>query len=126
MNKAKEEYVKQVKKHIENLQEEVMQLRENKAKLEELKKEIFEFTKKGKGEILAPITDGLFVKAQVADSNTFYVNVGDGVVVEKTAKQANDLMSEQITKTNKVLHSKQQKLSSMYKKVHDDDLFGDM
>lgn len=126
MDKAKEEYVKQVKNHIENLQEEVIQLKENKAKLEELQKELREFTKKGKGNILAPITDGLFVQAKVENPKTFYVNVGDGVVVEKNAEEANSLMNQQIQKTKKVLHEKQQKLSNMYKKVHDDELFGEM
>lgn len=125
MDKAKEEFVKQTMNHIEALHEELENVKDNKFKLIELQKELKEFSKVGKGEILAPITDGLFVQADVKNPKQFFVNVGEGVVVEKDIDEANALMEEQIKKTNQVIEKKTKELSRLYKKVQDDTLFGE-
>jgi prefoldin alpha subunit len=52
-------------------------------------------TKKG-SEILAPISSGIFVKTKLEDSTKFFVNVGKGVVVEKTVPETIKLLDEKL------------------------------
>ena len=51
-------------------------------------------TIKEKSEILAPISNGIFVKANVQKTDKLLINVGNNIIVEKTLKESQDLLNE--------------------------------
>ncbi len=46
-------------------------------------------------EILTPIANGVFLKAELKDNQKMIVNVGSGITVEKTSKEVVGLLEEQ-------------------------------
>ncbi|MFH1307882.1 MAG: prefoldin subunit alpha [archaeon] len=51
----------------------------------------------GEGEILAPFGKGIFVKSEVKDKKLF-MNIGSGIVVKKTPKEAVEIVENQVDK----------------------------
>jgi prefoldin alpha subunit len=50
----------------------------------------------GGEEVLFPITNGVFAKGKVTDTQNLHVNVGRGVVVPRTVEQTKALVQEQL------------------------------
>ncbi|MBR9676446.1 prefoldin subunit alpha [Candidatus Woesearchaeota archaeon] len=48
-------------------------------------------------ELLAPIANGIFVKAKKLENNSFFVNIGGGVVAKKSLSSTKELMTTQLT-----------------------------
>lgn len=56
--------------------------------------ESFSSLKEG-SEVMAPIANGIFVETKLAQSKTLRINVGGGVVVEKTISEAKKMLEKQ-------------------------------
>jgi len=52
-------------------------------------------------EVLVPMSNGIFVKGTLTDASTMLVNVGGGVVVDKTVQEVKDLIKTQIDEIQK-------------------------
>jgi len=52
-------------------------------------------------EILSPISNGIFVKAKIGNAKKLLINVGNGVVVEKTSEETKSLLDERIDEISK-------------------------
>ena len=63
-------------------------------------------------EMLAPIVDGMFVKAKVENTGEICVNAGAGIVVKKTVEQAAEMLRE---KELEVQNYKKQLIEEMEK-----------
>lgn len=64
--------------------------------LENTKEGLNEFEKlKGNEEILAPIAQGIFVKAKMTDEKRVTINVGNNVMSDKTIPEALKLLKKQ-------------------------------
>lgn len=63
-------------------------------------------------EMLVPITQGIFVKAVVKDTQNLIVNVGGSATVEKDVSGAKNLLDVQM---NEILKAKQQAVTSLQK-----------
>jgi prefoldin alpha subunit len=86
---ALEQQSRQVSDQIQKISEQLYEIEFIKQSLEEYNK-----VKEGT-EMLSPISSGIFVKAKVAESDSFYVNVGSNVVVKKNLEQTKELMKKQ-------------------------------
>ena len=52
--------------------------------------------------MLAPLTSGIYVKAKVEDVDTFIVNIGANVAVNKNVTETKKLVSQQIQEITQV------------------------
>jgi len=82
--------IKQIEEQMSRIEEQIFEVNSLIENLSELKN-----VKNGQ-EILVPVANGIFVKASVTDVNNIKVNVGSGVVVEKTLEETKEMLKEQI------------------------------
>ncbi len=82
--------IKETEEKIEQIDSQAMELEYIKLSLDEIKD-----VKKGT-EILAPISNGIFIKAKIEDSSEIYVNVGSDCVAVETPEKAKALIQKQI------------------------------
>lgn len=68
-------------------------------------------------EGLAPITDGVFVHADFKPADGFTVNVGESVLVDKSAEEVISLLEERIDEVETSLETAQDKLLSIYDEI---------
>ena len=78
--------IKQLQQQIEAAEEKTQELENAHASLDGLKN-----AARGAG-MLAPIADGIFVKAELGSNSELIVNVGSNVCVKKTAEQAKEML----------------------------------
>ncbi|HLC96328.1 MAG TPA: prefoldin subunit alpha [Candidatus Nanoarchaeia archaeon] len=53
-------------------------------------------------QLLAPISPGIFVKAELKDNSEFLMNVGSGIVVNKDLAGVKRLLTEQLVKVDRL------------------------
>lgn len=81
---------------VQYLEKLLEDLENNSKSIDLLKEQIKELeTIKNGEEILAPIANGIFVKATLKDSKTLKVNVGKGIVLDKTIPETIELIEKQ-------------------------------
>lgn len=93
-----EKQINSAKQNIQNIDQDLLRLDEVKEQLSELK------TQKNDSETLIPISDGVYVKAKVTDFEKLYVNVGAGIVADKSYEDVFELIEKQ--KANLLKQSK--------------------
>ncbi len=85
------------------MQEQVQQIDQQSMELEAVKESLDEMKDVKSGtEILVPISGGLFIKAEMKDSQNVLINVGAGTTVQKDVSQAKKMIDEQIVEMEKV------------------------
>ncbi len=89
----------QLKQMEENLQQLDAQLMEITA----IQKSITELGSiKPNTEVFVPVSTGIFVKGTITDASTLLVNVGNNVIVDKTAPETVDLLEKQVGEVTKM------------------------
>jgi len=75
-------------------------------------------------EVLAPIANGIFLKAELKDNKNFIVNVGADVTVEKSSSEVIEILEQQkkeitenIMEAEKVFNQLQEQAMIIYKEV---------
>ena len=115
-NKLKQKYLEmqtiqqqanQVREQLSQLQEQVDEIHLVASSLDELKD-----INKG-DEILVPIVNGIFIKAQVLDTDHVKMNVGSGTVTDKTIDQAKTLLLSQAGEIEEI----RDKLSGLFEEL---------
>ena len=53
-------------------------------------------------EMLAPISNGIFIKSRLQDNKNFIVNIGGGVTVSKNQDQLREFLDKQLNEIKKV------------------------
>jgi prefoldin alpha subunit len=85
-----------LQKHIEQINEHVKMLNAQQQELIESKDALTQLKGEEQGsEVLAPIANGVFMKATLKDNNSLLVNVGADTVVEKTVDEVVALLEGQ-------------------------------
>ncbi len=84
-----QQQMQKVSEHLQMFNEQVEELEISKGALQELQN-----TQTG-NEILAPIANGIFIKAKLEDNQKMIVNVGNNTTVEKTVPQLVEMLAEQ-------------------------------
>ena len=112
---ALQQQIEQVNQHLELLTHQNAEIDISIGALQELEK-----TKVG-NEILAPIANGIFLKAELKDNQKLIVNVGSDITVEKSVPEVVKLLDEQKVVGNKrmvELDLMLQKLTSQAMKLY--------
>jgi prefoldin alpha subunit len=108
---AKQENTEAISEQIEYLQKIIEQMQTNLEEISKLKQDINDIGELKKDEeILAPIANGIFITAKIKDAKTFKVNVGQGVVVKKTAEETINLLEKQ---EKEIISSREEALSKL-------------
>lgn len=68
----------------------------------------------GGEEILAPIANGIFIKASLKDAKTLKVNVGKGIMLDRTIPETLELIDKQEKEINTTREQVLQKLEELY------------
>ncbi len=79
-----------IAQQLDHIESSLLEIEYVKNALDEMKK-----TKEG-SELLAPLSSGIFVKATAQPVDTLLVNVGNGVVVEKSIADTKALLDERV------------------------------
>ncbi|MBI2668300.1 prefoldin subunit alpha [Candidatus Woesearchaeota archaeon] len=116
-----QQQIEQLGGHLEILNEQMQELEISKNAVTELEK-----TPK-KNEILAPIANGIFLKAELLENKRLIVNVGSNVTVERTIPEVVQLLGqqetqvqEQIIEANAVLEQLSTQAMKIYQEVEHD------
>jgi len=84
-----------IEKHLQELNERIDYISQQISELEEFKNNL-KFLKDAKNkEMLAPLGKGIYLKSLCQD-DSFFVNVGAGIVVKKTPEETAEIMISQI------------------------------
>ena len=84
-----QQQLEQINQHLEQLQEQLSELEISINAIETIAETPLQ------NEFLAPIANGIFVKAELANNNTLIVNVGSNVTVEKSIPETVELLKQQ-------------------------------
>ena len=94
---------------LEKVDSNIMEIEYLKNSLGELK------TSKEGADILAPLSNGIFVKATLSKNDKLLVNVGNGIVVEKSVEDTKKLLDERISEISEM----RDKLINQMQKIED-------
>lgn len=88
---------------IAQLEQQLGAINENITNISSIREAIVDICKaKNNTEILAPVSNGIFIKAKLIDNNSFLVNTGDGTTVEKNKQEVLQILDDQIIQMNNV------------------------
>ncbi len=110
-----QQQVEQIADYLEKLQLQQTELDTSIEALSELQKTAVH------ADILAPIANGIFLKAELKDNQRLIVNVGSGVTVEKSIPEVITLLEEQKEKIMKNISEAEtiyQQLQEQGKKIY--------
>jgi len=88
--------IKQLEKQNEALETQLMELMVTNQSLDDMKK-----VESGT-EILVPISSGIYAKAELKDTNSFTVNVGSNIVLNKDLNSTKKIIENQIDEIKKL------------------------
>ncbi|MFH1408289.1 MAG: prefoldin subunit alpha [Nanoarchaeota archaeon] len=91
-----EQQLKQMQEQIQIIDKKIEEAEGLMITLEEMKD-----TKPGQN-VLIPMSNGIFIRGKFISAADLLVNVGSGVVVEKTMPEVNGLIKEQITELQNI------------------------
>ncbi len=87
--------VKQMQQQIQQIEMQKIEVAATKEALDNLR------NSEKNAEMLAPISQGIFVRAKVADADNLIVNVGSNVAVPKSIDETKKLLDEQLVNIGK-------------------------
>lgn len=88
--------IKQLENQLQTIENQIMEINVVGQGIDSLKK-----TKTGT-EILVPVSSGIFLKGGLVNNQKLLINVGAGVVVEKTIEGAKQLLRNQLDELDKL------------------------
>lgn len=88
--------LRQLQGQLQQLDNDLMEIEMIRTNLDDLKN-----SKKG-SEILAPIANGLFVRADLKENDEVLVNVGGNVTVKKNVEESKGILKERIEEVSKI------------------------
>ncbi len=92
----KYKHFQMLQEHIEQMTHHVQMLGQQSEELEISKNALVELAKTENGtEILAPLSNGIFIKSNLVDNKKVIVNVGSNTTVERTIPEAVALLEKE-------------------------------
>ena len=121
----KYKHFQMLQEHIEQMTHHVQMLGQQSEELEISKNALVELTKTETGtEILAPLSNGIFIKSNLVDNKKVIVNVGSNTTVERTIPEAVALLEKEhikirtrVVEAEAMLQDLHQQTMSIYKEV---------
>ena len=99
--------MQQIQQQMKMIENQLAEVATTKEALNDLKE-----TKTG-SEILAPVSNGIFLKGTLSDNQKLSINVGSGVVVEKTIPDVIKIIEEQETEIKKAYDQLTEKIETL-------------
>ena len=100
---------------VQYLEKLLEDLDNNSKNIEALKEQIAELeTIKEGDEILSPVANGIFIKANLKDAKTLKVNVGKGIMLDKTIPETIELIEKQELEIQNTREQVLSKLDELY------------
>jgi prefoldin alpha subunit len=112
-----DQQMKQIEDHLKTVEDQEADVLVTKDALENFSK-----LKEG-DETLMPLSNGIFARASLKDNKRLLVNVGNGVVVEKTIPDTIALMDEQLKELTRYKLKLTEKMDGFTDKVRDIEKF---
>ncbi len=106
-----EEQLKKMQSQIEKFDEQLEEISSIKLGLDELKK-----VNKG-ANVMVPIQQGIFTRAQITDPSDFMVNVGNNIIVNKNTEETKKLLDDQISELSKARNSMVEQMQKFAEKA---------
>lgn len=103
-----QQQLEQIAEFVERLRQQQLEIQTSIAALEELKET------KINTEILAPIANGIFLKAELKDNASLIVNIGAEVAAEKTVPEVVRLLEEQKDRITENISEAESVLEQLY------------
>ncbi len=104
--------LKKIDTHVQAIDEQLVEIESIKASIEE-------FRSVAAGQrLLFPLSQGIFAKAALVEPRKLYINVGAGIVVDKTPEEASKLLTTQqdsLSKNREILLQQMEKLITLAK-----------
>lgn len=69
-----------------------------------------------KTEMYAPLADGVYIKAQLAEKKEYLLSVGEGVTVKKKGEEVKTILSEQLEEIREVQENLVQQFTEAYQR----------
>jgi prefoldin alpha subunit len=97
MNKEKMFEAEMLHQQLEQVQTYIQNIDKQMADVAAMKEALHTFkTIHANDELLVPLAAGVFMKAKASGEHTLRVNVGQGVTVDKTPEQVQEMLDEQM------------------------------
>lgn len=110
-SKKKYMELKMLDDQLNQVQKQIMAFDNQVAELENIRESLDELKKVKPGtEILVPVSNGMFVRAEIKESSSLLVNVGQDTVVEKDIPSSKELIRMQ---SDEILGYRQQLLGHL-------------
>ena len=90
--------LKQLQEQLANLEAQIFEMQRTKESIEDLEK------MKAKKEILIPISNGIYTKAELDSSDKLLVNIGADLMVNKSFEDTKKLIDEQIQELGRIIN----------------------
>lgn len=90
--------LKQLQEQLANLEAQIFEMQRTKESIEDLEK------MKNKKEILIPISNGIYTKAELNSSDKLLVNIGADLMVNKSFEETKKLIDEQIQELGRIIN----------------------
>lgn len=90
--------LKQLQEQLTNLEAQIFEMQKTKESIEDLEK------MKDKKEILIPIANGIYSKAELNAEDKLIVNIGADLMVKKSFEDTKKLIDEQIQELIKIIN----------------------
>jgi len=102
------------------LQQQLQSVDEKIGTAQELKKSMEEFKDLKVGdEILIPISNGIFAEAKLLNNKILKINVGSGIVADKTVDQTQEIIERQIIDLKKIREQSSLEFDKMVKQAEE-------
>ena len=103
-----------LEQHINTIQQHLHALNKKSQELEQLRENLTEINKIKKiTPIISEISNNVFLKCEMKETNNFLVNVGANIVIEYTAEEADKLIEDQIKHINNSTEKIESQLSKL-------------
>ena len=115
-----EQIINSYAEQINYLQDMIAQMQQNIDDIDSLKSDLTEAERISPGQdIMAPIANGIFVKAKLESTKKLLINIGRGIVVEKTIPETISLLDRQKAEIDgaraDTIHKLEQLYAMLYK-----------
>ena len=86
-----------LEQHINTIQQHLRALNKKSQELEQLRENLTEISKIKKiSPVISEISNNVFLKCEMKETNNFLINVGANVVIEYSSEEADKLIEDQI------------------------------
>ncbi len=112
--------IRRIQQRMKKIQEDLQQVNQQINRIDSTREGIEEISEKKEQEIISPVGEGVYMPAEIKNTEKTLVEAGAGVVIEKTPKKAINTLGDRkdsLIEARKNLKAQLQKLQNQYKQM---------